>query len=299
MKHSFITYLLVVVSTFACIHTHAQVLYEISGNSTLEKSYLLATNKLINITFIDTIPNVFNSFSKCDKVITEFAFEDYQAIAALRKASLLPDSIQLGAFYTEEEMTKINQELLLTLGMGLQELGRMKPAYLTELYRTELLKKWLHWDESNSMETFFEQVAQQQDIPIYPLDDLGETLYMLFDREPFQWQCKELKKVIDYPDQEVEQERVIRDLYSMGRLNDIAFQVLSPDNATSISYSDYQVYAQRNQQWVKKLKSYLHDGKCFITLNAIYLGGDKGLIAQLKNAGYRIKPVNKRYIPIK
>lgn len=299
MKHSFITYLLVVVSACACIHTHAQVLYEISGNSTLEKSYLLATNKLINITFIDTIPNVFNSFSKCDKVITEFAFEDYQAIAALRKASLLPDSIQLGVFYTEEEMTKINQELLLTLGMGLQELGRMKPAYLTELYRTELLKKWLHWDESNSMETFFEQVAQQQDIPIYPLDDLGETLYMLFDREPFQWQCKELKKVIDYPDQEVEQERVIRDLYSMGRLNDIAFQVLSPDNATSISYSDYQVYAQRNQQWVKKLKSYLHDGKCFITLNAIYLGGDKGLIAQLKNAGYRIKPVNKRYIPIK
>lgn len=299
MKHSFITYLLVVVSACACIHTHAQVLYEISGNSTLEKSYLLATNKLINITFIDTIPNVFNSFSKCDKVITEFAFEDYQAIAALRKASLLPDSIQLGAFYTEEEMTKINQELLLTLGMGLQELGRMKPAYLTELYRTELLKKWLHWDESNSMETFFEQVAQQQDIPIYPLDDLGETLYMLFDREPFQWQCKELKKVIDYPDQEVEQERVIRDLYSMGRLNDIAFQVLSPDNATSISYSDYQVYAQRNQQWVKKLKSYLHDGKCFITLNAIYLGGDKGLIAQLKNVGYRIKPVNKRYIPIK
>lgn len=299
MKHSFITYLLVVLSACACIHTHAQVLYEISGNSTLEKSYLLATNKLINITFIDTIPNVFNSFSKCDKVITEFAFEDYQAIAALRKASLLPDSIQLGAFYTEEEMTKINQELLLTLGMGLQELGRMKPAYLTELYRTELLKKWLHWDESNSMETFFEQVAQQQDIPIYPLDDLGETLYMLFDREPFQWQCKELKKVIDYPDQEVEQERVIRDLYSMGRLNDIAFQVLSPDNATSISYSDYQVYAQRNQQWVKKLKSYLHDGKCFITLNAIYLGGDKGLIAQLKNAGYRIKPVNKRYIPIK
>lgn len=283
----------------AYTHAYAQVLYEISGNSTLEKSYLLATNKLINITFIDTIPNVFNSFSKCDKVITEFAFEDYQAIAALRNASLLPDSIKLGSFYTEEELNNINQALLLTLGMGLQELGRMKPAYLTELYRSELLKKWLQWDDNQSMETFFEQVAQQQNIPIYPLDDLGETLYMLFDREPFQWQCKELIKVIDYPDREIEQERTIRDLYSMGRLNDIAFQVLSPDNTTSISYSDYQVYAQRNQQWVKKLKSYLHDGKCFITLNAIYLGGDQGLIAQLKNAGYRVKPVNRKYTPIK
>ena len=33
--------------------------------------------------------------------------------------------------------------------------------------------------------------------------------------------------------------------------------------------------------------------ECFITLNAVYLGGDKGLIEQLRAAGYRVRPVNR------
>jgi uncharacterized protein YbaP (TraB family) len=37
----------------------------------------------------------------------------------------------------------------------------------------------------------------------------------------------------------------------------------------------------------------LKDGKAFITLNAIYLGGDDGLLEQLRSAGWRVKPVNR------
>lgn len=178
--------------------------------------------------------------------------------------------------------------------MGLDKLCRMKPSYLTEMFRTELMKQWLHYDEQRSMETFFEAVAQEKNIPVYGLDDVGETMYMLFDREPFHWQCTELKKVVEYPEREVKQERTLREMYLMGRLNDMVFQVEGPDNNTSVSFSDYKVYAQRNVQWTKRLVPYLHDGGCFITLNAIYLGGDKGLLANLRKAGYRIRPVNRR-----
>ena len=82
-------------------------------------------------------------------------------------------------------------------------------------------------------------------------------------------------------------------MYLMGRLTDIAYQVEGPDNKTSISFSDYKVYCQRNQQWVKRLQPYLKEGGCFITLNAIFLGGDKGLLQQLRAAGYRVRPVNR------
>ena len=74
----------------------------------------------------------------------------------------------------------------------------------------------------------------------------------------------------------------------------MAFQVEGPDNRTSLSYSDYQIYARRNIEWVKRLRPYLKDGGAFITLNAIYLGGDKGLLHQLREAGYRVRPVNRR-----
>lgn len=278
---------------------HAQVLYEISGNSSKSKSYLLATNRYVEMTFIDTIPNVFKCFSRCRKVITEFAMQDYEALAALRQAALLPDSVKLSNFYSESEYKFIDNSLRVTLGMGFEQLCRMKPSYLTEMYRTELMKQWLQYNEQRSMETFFEQVAAERNIPVVGLDNIGETMYMLFDREPFHWQCKELLKVMEYPENEVKQERAIRDFYRNGQLTDLAYQVEGPNNSSSISFSDYQVYCQRNEQWVKRLAPHLAKGSAFITLNAIYLGGDKGLIEQLRKAGYRVRPVNRRKLIIK
>lgn len=273
--------------------TNAQVLYRISGNAVVAPSYILATNRMVDMTFLDTIPNVFKCFADCNKVLTEFAMQDYEAIAALRQAALLPDSVKLQNFYTDEQYQEIDEGLRINLGMGLDKLGRMKPSYLAEMYRNELMKRWLDYDEERSMETFFEKVALQSNIPVYGLDDVGETMYMLFDREPFHWQCEELLKVVEYPEKEVRFERSILEMYRYGRLADMAYFVKAPDNQTSISFSDYKVYSQRNKQWVKRLTPYLKEGRAFITLNAIYLGGDDGLLAQLKAAGFRVKAVNR------
>ena len=272
---------------------NAQVLYRISGNSAAAPSYILATNRMVDITFIDTIPNTFKCYAECNKVITEFAMQDYEAIAALRQAALLPDSVQLRDFYSEEKYQEIDEALRINLGMGLDKLGRMKPSYLAEMLRNELMKRWLHYDEDRTMETFFERVALENNTPVYGLDDVGETMYMLFDREPFHWQCEELQKVVEYPEKEVRLERQLLEMYRYGRLADMAYLVKSPDNMTSLSYSDYQIYAKRNKVWVKRLTPYLKEGKAFITLNAIYLGGEEGLLAQLKAAGYRVKAVNR------
>ena len=276
------------------LQTKAQVLYEVGGRFSKHKSYILATNRLVDMQFLDTIPNVFKCFAKCNKVVTEFAMQDYEALAALRQAAVLPDSVKLSNFYTEDEYTYIDNSLRINLGMGLDQLCRMKPSYLTEMFRTELFKQWLQYNEDRSMESFFESVAAEKGIPVVGLDNIGETMYMLFDREPFHWQCRELLKVIEYPENEVKQEKTIKEMYLNGRLTDIAYQVEGPNNKSSISYSDYKVYCQRNKEWVKRLKPLLARGNCFITLNAVYLGGEKGLLEQLRAAGYRVKPVNRK-----
>ena len=277
------------------VPTKAQVLYEVSGNGAKSKSYILATNRLVDMQFLDTIPNVFKCFAKCDKVITEFAMQDYEALAALRQAAILPDSIKLTNFYSESDYNFIDNSLRVYLEMGLDKLCRMKPAYLTEMVRTELMKQWLQYDEQRSMESFFESVAAERDLPVIGLDNIGETMYMLFDREPFHWQCAELKKVLEYPENEVKQERTLKAMYLNGRLSDMAYQVEGPNNTTSISFSDYKIYCARNKEWTKRLKPYLTEGNAFITLNAIYLGGDKGLLEHLRAAGYRVRPVNRKF----
>ncbi|MBO4665796.1 MAG: TraB/GumN family protein [Paludibacteraceae bacterium] len=290
--------LLLLFCALSIAQAKAQLLYEVGSLFSKHKSYILATNRLVDMQFLDTIPNVFKCFGKCNKVVTEFAMQDYEAIGALRKAALLPDSVKLSNFYTAEEYEYIDNSLRINLGMGLDQLCRMKPSYLTEMFRTELMRQWLKYDEERSMESFFETIAGERNMPVIGLDNIGETMYMLFDREPFHWQCSELLKVIEYPENEVKQERTIKQMYLNGRLTDIAYQVEGPNNKTSISFSDYKVYCQRNKEWVKRLQPLLAQGHCFITLNAVYLGGDKGLLEQLRAAGYRVKPVN-RHIQIK
>ena len=275
------------------ISAPAQVLYKISGNSAKAPSYIFATNKIVGIEFLDSVPNLLRCFSQCKVVLTEFAMQDYEALATLRVAALLPDSIRLDRYYTTEEYQKIDETMQLTLGMGMDKLCRMKPSYLTAMYRNELLHKWLDYDDQRSMETFYQAIASDKGIPVRAIDDIGETMYMLFDREPFHWQCKELLQIIDYPEREVRQERTIADMYRMGRLTDIAYLLVSPDNQSTQSYSDYQIYAARNKEWVKRLRDYLVEGGAFITLDAIYLGGEKGLLEQLRAAGYRVRSVNK------
>ena len=145
MKH--VRYIVVLgLLAFVLVPVRAQLLYEISGKGVKSKSYVLATNKFVDMTFLDTIPNVFKCFSRCNKVITEFAMQDYEAIAALRQAALLPDSVKLSNFYSESEYTYIDNALRAQLGMGLDKLCRMKPAYLTEMVRTELMKQWLGYN---------------------------------------------------------------------------------------------------------------------------------------------------------
>ena len=275
------------------ISAPAQVLYKISGNSAKAPSYIFATNKIVGIEFLDSVPNLLRCFSQCKVVLTEFAMQDYEALATLRVAALLPDSIRLDRYYTTEEYQKIDETMQLTLGMGMDKLCRMKPSYLTAMYRNELLHKWLDYDDQRSMEAFYQAIASNKGIPVRAIDDIGETMYMLFDREPFHWQCKELLQIIDYPEREVRQERTIADMYRMGRLTDIAYLLVSPDNQSTQSYSDYQIYAARNKEWVKRLRDYLVEGGAFITLDAIYLGGEKGLLEQLRAAGYRVRSVNR------
>lgn len=275
------------------ISAPAQVLYKISGNSAKSPSYIFATNKIVGIEFLDSVPNLLRCFSQCKVVLTEFAMQDYEALATLRVAALLPDSIRLDRYYTTEEYQKIDETMQLTLGMGMDKLCRMKPSYLTAMYRNELLHKWLDYDDQRSMEAFYQAIASDKGIPVRAIDDIGETMYMLFDREPFHWQCKELLQIIDYPEREVRQERTIAAMYRMGRLTDIAYLLVSPDNQSTQSYSDYQIYAARNKEWVKRLRDYLVEGGAFITLDAIYLGGEKGLLEQLRAAGYRVRSVNR------
>lgn len=286
--------LLLILLCLSATHLSAQWLYEISGKDSAEPSYILATNRLADIQFIDSIPAVYKAYGKCHTVITEMALYDYELERMLSQAALLPDSINMHQWYTVEQYAQISEALSLTLNLTLDKLSRMQPAYITALYRQELLRRWLTYDENRSMEYFFQAVARQQDKPVISLDDAAESIYMTFNREPLHWQFSELLHITEYPEREVKLEKALLQYYKRGKLNEIVYQVCMPDNLSTISYSDYQVYARRNLNWVQRLQPYLKEGGYFICLDALYLASDDGLLARLKAAGYKVRIYHDR-----
>lgn len=277
----------------AFLQVKAQLLWQISGNSVEGKSYLLATDLLTDATIFDSVPNVFRLFNAADNIITEMTYTDSLLQQAILQNALLPDSLSLKKIYSNSEYAEISQAVQQYLQIPITQIERLKPVYINELIRQQLLREWADYNPDRSSDNFFQSLCLQTGKTLTGLDNTGETIFMLFEREPIEWQKTELLRTVRSPEKEIKQQKTISAFYRNGKLNEIAYQVSMPDNQTSISYSDYKTYCDRNREWVKKLTPMLKQGGQFIVLNSIYLGGDDGLIAQLRKSGYKVKAVNR------
>ena len=277
--------------TTACVYS--QLLYQVSSKQTRSKSYIFATNKLAPISLIDSVENIYKVYSKCDVLITEMKLND-SISSTLLSYAVLPDSVNLHQIYSIDEYSQINQQIFLVLKQPLDQLASIRPAYLTQLYRNQLLADRLNYDPNESLENFFQTVAQQQGKSIIALDSPFETLHYTFHREPEYYQNQELLRITRFPEREIELEEHLLKLYRQGNLLDMAYYITRPDNQSTFSFSDYQVLAKRNTTWVKRLTPYINSGNAFICVDACLLGGDKGLLAALRAAGFRVRAVNRR-----
>ena len=288
-------FIIIFITLFAIIFAaHPQLLWQISGNSVNSKSYLLATDLLTDATFLDSIPNLFKIYSHCNRVVTEMVYSDTIMQKAILQNAVLPDTISLRTLYNPKEYEQLQEAVMVYLKIPLKQIEKLKPVYINEMIRQQLFQDYTDYQPNHSSDNFFQSIAKQTGKPIVGLDNAGEAVYMLFEREPLQWQVAELLRTISHPEKEIKQQQEITRFYQQGQLNEISYQVAMPDNQTSISYSDYKMYCSRNREWVKKLTPLLKEGGQFIVLNSVYLGGEEGLIAQLRKAGYKVKPVNKK-----
>ncbi|MBO7234619.1 MAG: TraB/GumN family protein [Paludibacteraceae bacterium] len=269
----------------------AQLLWEVSGKGLRQKSYIFATEKLIPISFLDSIPKVYECYAKCPVVITEMLLNTDER-GEIEKAALLPHGQSIANLYSSEDYEFIDSTLSHTLKIDFSYLSNLRPIFLTELYKTELYKTHLNFQEEHSSEMFFQLVATEQGRKIIPLDNTIETTHMTFYRKNIDTQATELLRLLLYPDAEIRQAKEIVRLYKKGLLYDIAYAIQAPSNKTSFNYSDYLFIKQRNNRWISQLDALMKGQSCFIVLNASYLGGEEGLLQLLRKEGFRVKRVN-------
>ena len=285
--------LLLVLAVTAHTAVKAQLLYEISGNGLKQRSYLFAQYPLTDVSFLDSIPNLLKAYGRSEALVLETAFNNIDAQEAIAMAASMPDSINYGDLLTTTQYELLDRTLYERTHLTLEQLGRIRPVALGQMLLEQLYARNMRYDERRSAENFFQKVASQQNHPIIGLDNREEALHILFSREPIEHQAQDLMNLITNPERELAQARELIRLYRDGRLTEMVYTIRTPENRTFISYSDYLAYSRRNTRWAEQLSVLMQQQSCFVALNAIYLGGDDGLIQKLRRAGYKVKAASK------
>lgn len=288
-KHLFLVLIFVFANT---ISIKSQLLWEISGKNSKRKSYLFGTHHLIPVSFLDSVPELFKSFNKCDLVIGEIALNNIDFSSKFEKAAMLPDGMRISQLMSEKDYNYVDSILKESLKMGLDQMALLHPSLITNLYELELYSKYLGITDDIQSDSYFQLMANYKGIEVLGLETDDEQIALLINKDDLEKDAEILVKTVRNTDKIINEFLYLNKLYRSGKIEDMVFYAKSPNQTIEMTEHKYaQLVDNRNIAWMQKLPALLNGKSCFIAVGALHLGGKYGLIQLLKDAGYKVNAV--------
>ena len=277
------TSLLVFGSAFGSFAQEANsLLWKVSGKDVTKPSYLFGTIHMLpedKYFFTDKMQAALTS---TDVLALEVDI-DVPLAEQMKMAGemIIPDGKSWADYMTADEYAAVKSAFVDSLGFKekkMEKYSRIRPIYVSGLILSELLGKVkMYEQELTSMakkgkktiiglETFQEQMDIVGSISLEDqMEDLKESTASM---------------VRDYNE--------MLDAYVSQNLSEL--KKLSDDE--SFDKMEAKLLTERNDRWVKAIEPKLASTPTFYAVGAMHLVGEKGLIEQLKAAGYSVEAVN-------
>ncbi len=269
------------------------LLWEISGNGLDSTSFLFGTIHLIEASNFVIKPKLEKAFSDVSRVTFEINMEDMtnpSMMITLMTKIFMPNDSTLEDLVTEQEYQQIeeffkNGELALPMAM----IKKIKPAFLSMMDPSALSGGGL--DESTvSYELKIFEKCQLDHKKVDGLETI-EFQIGLFDQIPLKTQAEMLVHTV----QEVKdstQENTLKKLTEIYLQEDInGMQKMMDVDAPEMMGIGEDLLANRNSKWIPIMGKMMKEQKTLFAVGAGHLGGEKGVIALLRKAGYKVRPV--------
>lgn len=281
---------LVVVLLFA-VDASAQLLYKITGKGIKEPSYLFATHHAVPLSLVKNVDNVFKCYNRCDAVVSEMVLNEDSVAAAMLAKAQMTSSIR--NFLTDIEYSMVDSALKAVIGIGLADIAYLRPSMIENMYLLSVYEKYYSTDETDtSMDSFFQNVAIQQNKPIYGLETADRQLDLLLYSQPVPQQAKQLVNTVSGSLSALHADiDRLNELYLDAQLDSIAQWTLDTEGFTPDEYA--RLVVERNTDWLDKIEEYIHAQPCFIAVGALHLPTPDGLLHQLEKRGYRVSAVDR------
>ncbi len=257
------------------------LLWKIEGKNA-KTSYLFGTMHLIPAEKFFMPEKVTRAFAATNKLMMELDISNQAEAVQILAYATMPNGQTIDKMISAEDYALLDSTLLAEIGMGMSIFNSYKPFVLEAL----LMSKMIDGD-IESYETTFGEMAAAAEKPILALETVKEQM-SLFDELPYEEQMTDLMK---YVKGDAEMDALFAKMVDMYVAEDVGglYEYTSeyyPDEA----FMQTLLFA-RNAKWIPKLEQQMAKSSLFIALGAAHLGGPKGVINFLREAGYKVTAV--------
>lgn len=287
----------------AAVTMQAQLLWKISGNGLQKPSYIIGTYHLAPVSFTDSIKGLKAALDASEQVYGEIVMADLTSPENQQKAQaamMLPDGQTLDKLFTADEMTRINALVKSVLGVDMtnpmvaQQLGKLTPyALQVQLGVLIYLKKHPGFNPNEGFDSYFQKEAAAKGKGVGGLETFDFQINTLYKSATMERQKQLLLCMADNLEFNEEQtENVVKAFFTQdldgiekamdAKLNNTCDG--TPEEKETLIYS-------RNDNWMKQMPEIMKQKGTFFAVGAGHLPGERGLLAQLKKAGYTVEGI--------
>jgi uncharacterized protein YbaP (TraB family) len=251
------------------------LLWEIYGNGLKEKSYIFGTMHLIpEKEFF--IPKTLQEKLLTTKVLATEIEMDIPLLkqVSLAKKMILPNEKSIKDFMNPEDYKKLETYCKDSVKLSDKKIAqyfRLKPYVATSMLVKDMIGDFKTYDIE------IEKLASGKKIKNVGLETIDDQL-SIFDSIPIEKQLEELNGDLNL----MKDYRELLLLYKTGNVDEMAAQATKELDGEKLLFS-------RNKKWVPILDKLVKENATFIAVGAAHLGGETGMINQLRKLGYQLK----------
>lgn len=278
------------------LSTQAQLLWKVTGGDSKGDSYIFGTHHIAPVAILDSIQGFADALNSVSTVYGELEMAEMTSPAVQQVAmrhSMAPADSTLSKLLSTEQLDSVSAVLGKYTGgmLTAAALDPMKPVVVsTQLGMMQSMVAFPEFTGQQQLDQVIQERAQLAGKTVKGLETAEQQFAILMGGS-LSRQAEQLMKDIRKEEKTIEDAKTLAaaymsaDLDAMERLFNDPETGMSPETAKTLIYD-------RNDNWIAQLREILPADKVMIVVGAGHLVGEKGILSQLRNAGYEVTAVD-------
>lgn len=287
---------LLIMAMVAVIATaaHSQLLWKVTYNNSGKTSYIFGTHHFAPLSLLDSIKGLDAALQNADKVYGELDMQaamDPSAMMGMQQMIMAPADSTIDKVLTTKQLADLNMAWAKygTDQIPLNALYVLKPAGLsTQLAALMSAKVLPDINVGQGIDNELQVRARKAGKQVAGLETMEFQTNMLLG-DPISKQAEDLVETIEDIDAEAGKLVRLTNAYLAQNYKDI--ETICAESVLKNPESAEKMIISRNNNWMKQLEPEMKNTNLLVVVGAGHLVGDKGIINQLKKAGYTVTPV--------